>query len=325
MKIFSLSAAAAAVAAGAALAEVPRVATDIAPVHGLAARVMQGLGAPDLILPPGASPHGYAMRPSEARALEQADAVFWIGAGLTPWLGAAIGQLAPDARVTGLLEVPGTVRLMFREGVAFEAHPHGDADENHREQPGEDGHGHGNDHSEAHGDHGDDSIDPHAWLAPENGKRWLDVIAAELSALDPDNAGAYAANAAAGKTEIDAAAAKAAAALEPLQSKGFIVFHDAYQYFEQSFGLAAAGAISLGDASEPGPARIAEIRDKVADLGIACVFSEPQFNPGLVATVLDGTAAKTVVIDPVGTAIAPGPGFYPALLQELGQAMAACQ
>ena len=153
---------------------------------------------------------------------------------------------------------------------------------------------------------------------------WLDLIAGELAQFDPGNADAYRANAAAGRIEIDQAVVTIDAGLAPLRDGGFVVFHDAYQYFETSFDLSALAAISLSDASSPSPARIAEVRDTVAELGVSCVFSEPQFNPGLVATVLDGTGAKTAVIDPMGTEIPLGPQFYPALLLDLGQRMANC-
>lgn len=296
---------------GAALADVPRVATDIAPVHGLVARVMMGVGSPDLVVQPGASPHGYSMRPSEAKALSQADFVFWIGDALTPWLEGSIETLAANAQVVELLHVDGVIELPFREGARFAHHE----EDNHEEE------GHG---EEGHDDHEHEGVDPHAWLAPDNGKLWLDLIAAELAQFDPENAATYLANAELGRAEIDDAVASIDTALDPLRSGGFVVFHDAYQYFEASFDLSALGAISLSDATAPSPSRIAEVRDIVADLGVSCVFSEPQFNPGLVATVLDGTGAKTAVIDPMGTALPLGPQFYPALLLDLGQRMADC-
>ncbi|UWQ81430.1 zinc ABC transporter substrate-binding protein (plasmid) [Leisingera sp. S132] len=368
--MWTASAAALLAGAGAVAAEVPRVAADIAPVHGLVARVMQGLGEPALVVPPGASPHGYAMRPSEARALDQADLVFWLGEALTPWLEAPLEELAGDAHRIELLEARGTTVLPFREGARFEAHDHGEHD-NHGHQEhagGHEGHaehGEHGDHAEGHEDHdghGDgheghadhdghdhgahtsaeghggregheehahghhhEGADPHAWLLPANAQVWLDVIAEELAEHDPDNAAAYRANAEAGKQEIAETVATVSAQLAPFQDKPFIVFHDAYQYFEQGFGLQAAGAISLSDAVKPSPARVAEIRDVVADRKVACVFSEPQFNPGLVATVLEGTGAGTAVLDPLGAGLEPGAGFYPALLQDIGAAIAGCE
>ncbi|UWQ20162.1 zinc ABC transporter substrate-binding protein [Jannaschia sp. W003] len=285
-------------AAGAAAAEVPQVTTDIAPVHGLAARVMEGLGTPALVVGAGASPHHHALRPSEARALEGADAVFWIGPALEPWLAGAIGTLAGDAEVVELMDVPGATVFAFREGAAFGAHDH----------EGEDDHG---------------TRDPHLWLDPENGKVWLDAIAETLAALDPSNADAYRSNAARGRLEIDAAVEDARAIL-PRDAPDFVVFHDAFHYFEDRFDLAAAGAIAEGDASDPAPARIEAIRALVRDRGVACVFAEPQFDRRVAATVLEGTGGAVHVIDPLGADIPPGPDFYPALIRAVAAQFAAC-
>ena len=323
--------------AGTAMAEVPQVAVDIAPVQSLVARVMEGVGAPSLIVQPGASPHEYSLRPSEAEALQEADLVFWIGEGLTPWMEESIETLAGDATVTTLLEADGTVLLDFREDALFEAHVHGDEEhEKHTEgadqdQNGED-HADGDDHdheehseAEAHDhDHAHGEHDPHAWLSPENAATWLNVIAAQLSAADPDNAGTYFANAAAARSELEALTAELNGILDPVRGGRFIVFHDAYQYFETAFDFPASGAISIGDATDPSPARIAEIQARVADEGIQCVLSEPQFNPGLVATVMDGTDANTAVLDPLGSDLAPGTGLYPQMLRNLATSLAGC-
>ncbi len=342
----------------AALADSPKVATDIAPVHALVARVMDGLGTPALIVPAGASPHEYTLRPSEAAALQEADLVFMIGAELTPWLEGAIGTLATDAVVTEFLHAGETQLLELRESALFEAHVHGEDGHRDGEDHGHDDHdeheaadhdqdahdeqgeGH-NDHDEAHDDHGEDhpdhdedhhdhddhgygGHDTHVWLSPENARAWLNLIAARLSAADPENAGTYFANATAGQAEIDALVTEVNGILDPVRGMSFIVFHDAYQYFETSFDVPAAGAISLSDASEPGPARIAEIRDRIRAEGIDCVLTEPQFNAGLVATVLDGTEAGTAVIDPLGSALAPSGSFYAELLRSLAASLAAC-
>ena len=357
-----------------ALADVPRVAVDIAPVHALVAQVMAGVGTPDLILPPGASPHGYAMRPSDARALQDAGLVIWVGPQLTPWLAGSLDTVAGDAARLTLLEVEGIVTLGFREGATFEAHDHDDHDDHdHDDDHAEDEHDHDeHDHDEhdhgahdhddhdhddhGHDDHGHDDhahdehaheehahddhahddhahddhaghdhsgTDPHAWLDPVNAAIWLDAIAAELSRIDPDNAAAYAANAAAGRAELATLQASIADRMAPL-SGGFIVFHDAYHYFEARFGIEATGAISLSDASDPGPARVAEIRDTVAAQGISCVFVEPQFNRGLVDAVFEGSGVRIGVIDPLGVDLDLGPGLYPALLDGMATAMEAC-
>lgn len=290
------------------LAEVPQVTTDIAPVQSLVARVMQGLGAPGQVVRQGASPHDYAIRPSEARKLENSDAVFWIGPGLTPWLERAIANLAPNASVIELLETPETTVLEFREGMKFGS-AHGE------EQGGEHDHDHAHDHS---------GHDPHAWLDPQNAKVWLDLIAAELGRLDADNAETYIANAKAGQAEIDALQAEIQDTLAPVRDLRFVVFHDAYQYFEHRFGLSASGAIAEGDATDPGPARIEAVRQVISDLNITCVFSEPQFNQAFVATAVEGSDAKASIIDPLGFDITPGPDFYPALLRDVAERLADC-
>jgi len=316
-----------------ALAETPAVATDIAAVHSLAAQVMAGAGEPDLVIPPGASPHGYALRPSEAAALEAADLVFHVGGGLTPWLDGALENLAGDARVVALIEVPGTVRLAARETPIFAEDRHGDDaahDHDHEEEhdhADEDAHGHGDEgnHENVHEhDHDHSGIDTHAWLDPENARLWLDTIAGALAAADPENAARYRRNAAAGKARIAAAEQDIRVMLAPVRGARFLVFHDAYQYFERRFGLTVAGAISVSDARRPGPARLARLRDRLAGLDIACAFAEPQFDPGLVGAVLEGGKVRTAVLDPMGADIPPGPGFYTALLTGMAAAIAEC-
>lgn len=313
MSRLSLAAALAAILPLPALAEAPRVVADIAPVQGLVARVMDGVGTPALLIPPGASPHSHAMKPSHARALSDAQAVFMVGPDLTPWLLKPVETLAPQASHIVLMDAPGTLRLPNRTGETFETHGH---HEDHAPEAAEAGHAHHE--SEA-------GTDPHAWLDPENGKLWLSAIAAELSRIDPANAPAYAANAARGAVEIDAARTDVQTALAAGQTPRFIVFHDAYQYMEHRFGLSAAGSISLGDATPPGPARVAQLRDKVAALGIDCAFSEPQFNADLLRTVFGGSNARMAVIDPLGTTIPEGPDFYPALIRSVGEALATCE
>ncbi|ABV93446.1 putative high-affinity zinc uptake system protein [Dinoroseobacter shibae DFL 12 = DSM 16493] len=339
---------------GTALADVPTVATDIAPVHALVARVMDGVGTPTLILPPGASPHEYSLRPSEAAALQDADLVFWMGADLAPWMEDAVATLATNARVTTLLDAEETTLLPFREGALFEAHDHDHGDEEHDHASHD--HDHDHDHAEhdnahdhdhdhthdssekaashdhAHDDHDHETHaghdhgehDPHAWLSPQNAAAWLTLIATQLSTADPDNAATYFTNATEGRTELDALSAEVAEILAPARGGSFIVFHDAYQYFETAFDFPASGAISLSDATDPSPARIAEIRDRVRDEGITCVLAEPQFNAGLVDTVLDGTEARTGVIDPIGIDLTPGPDLYPQLIRNMATTLAGC-
>ncbi|MDC1339628.1 zinc ABC transporter substrate-binding protein [Planktomarina temperata] len=297
--------------AGPAYADRPRVVVDIAPIQALVAQVMEGIGMPDLIIQPGATPHEYSLRPSEAAALQSADLVFWIGPDLTPWLEEAIETLAPAADLTTLMDVDGTVQLEFREDAVFEAHDHSDhADD---------------DEHDDHADHGDHAgHDPHAWLSPKNAMTWLEVIAGRLSAVDPVNSDAYLANAASGRVAIEALMDEVDATLDPVRGRAFIVFHDAYQYFETDFDISASGAISISDASDPSPARIAEIRGQIAEQGVDCVLAEPQFNPGLVATVLRGSDAQMGIVDPLGADLELGAELYPQLIRNLSNALAEC-
>ncbi|MCW4153798.1 zinc ABC transporter substrate-binding protein [Halomonas sp. 18H] len=300
-----------------ATAGVPDVAVDIPPLHSLVDRVMGDLGSPELVIQPGASPHGYSMRPSEAKALANADLVFWVGPELAPWLGESIDSLAADTDSVSLLNVEGTRTLDFRQGATFEAHDHAhEGHEHDHAHEGHDHHGHGHSH---------DGTDPHAWLDPANARVWLDAIAESLAKADPEHAETYQENARLGKAKLDGLIADLQTRLEGAQDTRFIVFHDAYQYFEKRFELAAAGAISLGDASDPSPARIDELRTTVTELGVDCVFSEPQFNPQLVDNVFGSTGVNTsIVIDPLGADLTPGEALYPKLLQQLAEGVAEC-
>lgn len=286
-------------------AAAPDVVTDIPPVQSLAARIMQGVGEPASILPPGATPHGYSMRPSEAARLEAADIVFWVGEGLTPWLEDAVESLAADAVSVELMEAPGVALLAFGE------EGHGDHDDDHGRK---DEHGH-----EHHGD-----MDPHIWLDPANGKAVLAEMAARLAALDPANADAYRANAAAGAVELDALAARVEALVAPVRGKAFFTAHDAYRYFEHRFEIESAGSVALSDAAPPGPARLHRIRSEMREHGALCVFIEPQLDPKLARTAAEGSGARIAVLDPLGADLEAGPGLYPALIENLAQSLADC-
>ena len=305
-KIIISLAAGMAMIGGVAMSDTPKVAADISPVHSLVSRVMLGVGTPDLIVQAGASPHSYTLRPSEAKALQDAQVVFWMGESLSPWMEGALDTLSSDAIIITLLERDETILMEFREGALFEEH---DDDDHGDEKHDDDGHG---------------SYDPHAWLSPDNARIWLNLIASQLSIVDPENAGTYFANAAAARLEIEALTTEVNSLLEPIRGKKFIVFHDAYQYFEKAFDLSASGAISLGDASKPSPARIAEIQGRIQEESIDCVLSEPQFNKGLVATVVTGSNAKTSVIDPLGVELTPGLDLYSELIRNMTKTLVNC-
>jgi zinc transport system substrate-binding protein len=359
----------------AALADSPRVVADIAPVHSLVSRVMDGIGKPDLIVPNETSPHDYRLRPADAEALENAGLVFWMGEGLTPWMERALESLSGEATIVELLALDETKTLPFREGALFDAHDHSehddhddhddhdhdkehddhddhddhdhdkehddhddhddhDHDKEHDDHDDHDDHDHDKEHDDHddHDDHGHDDhaghdhgeFDPHAWLSTDNAKTWLNVIAAKLSSIDPTNAGGYFANASEAIVELDALDKEVDEMLDTVRGGKFIVFHDAYQYFETVYDFPASGAISLGDASDPGAARIAEIAKRIESENIQCVLSEPQFNANMVDTVMAGTEAKTEVIDPLGFGIEPGSSLYTKLIKGMATSLVNC-
>ena len=316
-RLFSTVSAITLLTGSAALADSPRVVTDIAPVHSLVSRVMDGIGKPDLIVPNETSPHDYRLRPADAEALESAGLVFWMGEGLTPWMERALDSLSGEATIIELLALDETVTLPFREGALFDAHDHSE----HDGHDDHDDHDHDKEHDD-HDDHGE--FDPHAWLSTDNAKTWLNVIAAKLSSIDPANAGGYFANASEAIAELDALDKEVNEMLDTVRGGKFIVFHDAYQYFETVYDFPASGAISLSDASDPGAARIAEIAKRIESENIQCVLSEPQFNANMVDTVMAGTAAKTEVIDPLGFGIKPGASLYTKLIKGMATSLVNC-
>lgn len=286
----------------------PTVVTTIKPVHSLVSAVMKGVGEPAILVDGAASPHGYSLKPSQAAALQDADVIFWIGPELETFLEKPIETIAGKAEAVALIDVDGVKTLAPREGGAFEAHEHGE----------EEGHAHGHDH--AHGA----EVDGHVWLDPENAKAFVAAIAAALEKADPANAAAYGANASAETARLDALIAATKEKLKPVAGKGFIVFHDAYHYYEARFGVEAAGSITVNPEVAPGAERIAELQAKLKDLGAACIFSEPQFEPKLVATITEGTSARTGTLDPLGASLDNGPDLYHQLIDGLTESLTGC-
>lgn len=301
-----------------ASAEVPRVVTDIPVIQSLVAQVMGDLGEPAVLLGQGGNAHSYQMRPSEARHLQDADVVFWISPKMTPWLERGI-ESGTSARVVALLETPGTHRRDFGPAQAEAGdHDHAEGDA----APGEAGHEAGD--AEA-GGHLHSGLDPHAWLDPGNAVVWLDTIAKELSALDPEHAGIYRANAGSARASVARTDAEVKAMLASAPHAPVVMFHDAYGYFAEHYGLDVAGTIALGDAAAPGAARLAEIRRQLETGGVACMFPEAQHDPKLAMTLADGTPVRVgAALDPSGSGTEPGPDLYQRTLLGLGRAISDC-
>jgi zinc transport system substrate-binding protein len=322
------------------------VIASIKPVHSLVASVMKGVGEPALIVDGGASPHTYSLKPSQASALQEADVVFWIGHELEAFLEKPLKTLGSNAKAVALLDADGVTRLPFREGGPFEAHDHeGEEGHDHAEKAA-DGHDHDHDHDhgkkaaekkkdddhahhdhakeEAGHDHAHEGFDAHAWLDPRNAAAFADVIAATLSQKDPANAATYSANAGALKQKLADLETEIGSTLAPVKGKGFIVFHDAYQYFENRFGISASGSITVTPEVMPGAERLGEIQAKVKELGATCVFSEPQFEPKLVSVVIEGTNARTGVLDAEGGTEPAGTDQYFFLLRNIAKSLRDC-
>ncbi len=299
---------------GATLAA-PAVVASTKPVHSLVSAVMGDAGAPTLLVKGSASPHTYSLRPSDAAALESADIVFWTGHGMELFLGEALQTLSPEATVVELAETPGIALLPIREGGAFEAHAHDEEDHDHD---------HDHAHEEEGHDHDEGEGDMHFWLDPENAKLMVNEIAQVLSAADPDNAPVYAANAEAEQARLDALSEELTATLASVAGKPFLVFHDAYQYFENRFDLDIAGTVTVSPEAMPGAARIDELRAKVAELGATCVFAEPNFEPAIVSTIVEGTTARAGTLDPEGASLTEGPDLYHQLLRGIATSLVDC-
>lgn len=300
-------------------ADAPVVVTSIKPIHSLVSSIMQGVGTPELIVDGASSPHTYNLKPSNARALQDAKVIFWVGHGLEAFLEKPLEALGTDASIAELDDAPGLVKLKFREGGAFE--PHDDGDEAH-----DDGHDHDGAETAGHGDgdHDHGEFDTHLWLDPANAKAMASEITTTLVAADPANALTYQANAKALDDRLEALDKEIADIVAPVKDKPFVVFHDAYQYFEHRYGIRVAGSITVSPETIPGAERVSEIHRKVADLGATCVFAEPQFEPRLVDVVIEGTRAKSGVLDPEAATLDAGPELYFTLMRGIANNMKDC-
>ena len=275
----------------------PSVLVSIKPVHSLVAAVMEGVGTPALLIGGAASEHSYALKPSDAHKIATAGLVFWIGPDLETFLATPLANLAADAKVIALGHANGVHRLTARAAGLWTALP-----------------------KQAAGGR----TNPHVWLDPDNAIAMTRAIAAALSQADPAHAPRYAANAAKEIGRIGALDRRLAAELAPVRTRPYIVFHDAYPYFEAHYRLNAIAAVTVEPERPVGPRRIATLRDAI-DAGKAlCIFREPQFSPAVIQTLARGTAARIGVLDPLGADNLAGPDLYPALMSALAGSLVQC-
>lgn len=307
----ALTALAACLAAGPALAA-PKVIASVVPVHGIVSAVMGDTGQPELLLAGNLSEHRATFTPQQILDLGRADLVFIIGRGLEAKLAQMSGtETVNGKRFVELANAPGITTHPIRQGGTWESHHHDD-----------EGHDHGEE--QAQSPEGVLTEDPHVWLDPANAKAMAAAVAAELAKADPANAAAYEANAAAFAQSLDGLTASITTELAPVKDTPFIVFHDAFQYFERRFGLSGAGSISDVSAAAPSAKRLREVRGKIEAVKAACVFREPQYDGKVVAAVIEGTGAREGVLDPLGASLAPGPDAYPQLLGNLARSLKNC-
>ena len=291
-----------------------KVVTTIKPLHSLISSVMEGVGEPSLIIEGTSNPHTFVFKPSHAQMLEEADIVFWIGEDLEAFMEKPLDSLAGNATKISFMELSSIEKLKFREENIFDDHDdhgHDDHDGHEDEHEGHDDHGH---------HHGE--FDAHIWLDPSNAIEMVLEISHELSEIDPDNAAKYEQN-----------ANKAIASLNNLineissnipKDASYIVFHDAYQYFENRFGVSSAGALTLNPDVLPGAKQIDAIQDLIQDENIKCIFSEPQYNPKIIETLAADMKISTGIMDPLGAFIDQGPEMYNQLILNIANPLKDC-
>ncbi len=305
--------------------EPPVVVSSIKPVHSLVAGVMRGIGEPHLLVEGGGSPHSYSLKPSDARRLEEAAVLFWVGEELETFLVRPVATLAKDAQVVALSGAEGLTLLTVREGGAWEVHD----DEAHGDHGDEAQGDHGDDHDAKEQDHHEDehahgALDMHLWLDPANAAVMVEAIVVALTEVDQERAKQYRSNGEALTERLRLLDDELSAALAPVTDKPYIVFHDGYQYFERRYGLPAVGSITVSPDRAPGAARLSEMRRKLEETGALCVFAEPQFEPRVARTVLEGSSARLGVLDPLGADLPSGPSAYSTLMRNLAASLLSC-
>ena len=318
-----------------------KVVTSIKPIHSLASYLMDGVGKPDLIVDGYASPHGFAMKPSHAKMLQNADLIFWVGEDLENFLEKPLKSIAKKAEKIELMEIKGLTKLEFRERNIFEGHDDHGHDEHkehgHKEDKHDDHkeHGHKEDKHDDHKEHGhkedkhDDhqghahgEHDPHIWLDPMNAKVILNEMVEHLIENDPKNESKYKSNLKKALKDIDKLNKDVKKELS--KSTASIVFHDAYQYFEKRYDVNILGAFTVNTDVMPGAEQLAEIREIIEHDKVTCVFSEPQFNPDIIKAVAKDMNIKTGVVDPLGATLDPSKDLYFKLIRNMSASFKGC-
>ena len=309
-----------------------KVVASIKPLHSLASYLMDGVGKPDLIVEGYGSPHGFSMKPSHAKILQNADLIFWVGEDLEIFLEKPLSSIAKKAEKIELMEIKGLNVLKFRERNIFDEHDHDDHDDHGKKEDDHDDHEHDDhDKKEEHADHDDHDgheghahgeYDPHIWLDPMNAKVILNKMVEHLIENDAKNASKYKSNLKNAFKDIDKLTADVKADLS--KSTASIVFHDAYQYFEERFDINILGAFTVNTDVMPGAEQLSEIREIIEHDKVSCIFSEPQFNPDLINAVAKDMDIKTGILDPLGATLNPGKNLYFDLIRNMSDSFKGC-
>ena len=308
-----------------------KVVAAIKPIHSLVSYVMDGVGTPSILVDGSSSPHTFQLKPSHAQMLQDADIVFWIGEDLESFLETPLESIATNAKKITLMELDDIELLKFREKHIFEEHAghddHGDEHDEHDEhEEGHDEHEEGHDeHEDEHGHHDGHNhgeFDIHFWLDPVIAKVIVKNVAEELSNIDAANKATYEANASKAISELDELIAETK--LKINKNATYVVFHDAYQYFEERFGIEVLGALSVNPEILPGAKQLAEIREVIEHENVNCIFSEPQFNPSIAKTIAADTGVKAAVLDPLGAELDPGKDLYFDLIADMASSFSGC-
>ena len=309
-----------------------KVVASIKPLHSLASYLMDGVGKPDLIVEGYGSPHGFSMKPSHAKILQNADLIFWVGEDLEIFLEKPLSSIAKKAEKIELMEIKGLNVLKFRERNIFDKHDHDDHDDHGKKEDDHDDHEHDDhDKKEEHADHNDHDgherhahgeYDPHIWLDPMNAKVILNEMVEHLIENDAKNASKYKSNLKNAFKDIDKLTADVKADLS--KSTASIVFHDAYQYFEERFDINILGAFTVNTDVMPGAEQLSEIREIIEHDKVSCIFSEPQFNPDIINAVAKDMDIKTGILDPLGATLNPGKNLYFDLIRNMSDSFKGC-
>ena len=293
------------------LAAEVRLLTSIKPLQLIAAAVQDGLGEPEALLPPGASPHHYALRPSDVRRVREADLLYWIGPDLEGFLPRVLaGRSGPSLAVQTL---PGLSLRHF-----------GDEHEEHEEHEAHDEQAPAREADEHDHAHRPGTLDAHLWLLPANARVIAARMAADLSALDPANGSRYQANLQAFEARLVAVDLRLRQRLAGIAGKPYFVFHEAYDYFEAAYGLAHAGVFSVAAEVQPGARHVAAMRTRLQQAGPTCVFSEPPLRPRLADTLSAGLPVTLAELDAMGGTLAVDARAYEQLLENLAGELAGC-